>query len=120
MALADEMPLTAAYVGERRAEWGAEHVKAMVAASMQRGRRNCFWAVERITEPKGDTPGVYKTVGTPFDAAKDDQMLANMAALYGQAFMGMMQPPKGWKPKPVDDGYVGQYCRLPENAGPGS
>jgi hypothetical protein len=120
MALADEMPLTAAYVAERRQEWGAEHVKAMVAAGMQRGRRNCFWAVERITHPDGDTPGVYKTVGTPFDAAKDDQMLANMAALYGQAFMGMMQPPKGWAPKPVGDGNVGVYSRLPEPAGPGS
>jgi hypothetical protein len=114
MALADEMPLTAAYVAERRKVWGAEHVKRMVGAAMQRGQRNCFWAVERITEPEGETPGVYRTVGAAFDFAEDDKTLPTMALLWDQKFMGMMKPPDGWKAPPRDDGYVGQYCRLPD------
>lgn len=93
MALADEMPLTAAYVAERRVEWGAEHVKAVVAAAMQRGERNCFWAVEQLQPPKGNQPGLYKTVGAPFDKAPGDAHLIEAAMMYGLAFYGVMRPP---------------------------
>lgn len=95
MALADEMPLTAAYVVERRAAWGAEHVKAVVAAAMQRGERNSFWAVEQVQPPKGNTPGVYKTVGAPFDKAPSDKHLIEAAMIHGLAFYGVMKPPPG-------------------------
>ena len=95
MTLADEMPQTAAYVVERRAAWGAEHVKAMVAAGMQRGERNSFWAVEQVQPPNGNTPGVYKTVGAPFDKAPSDKHLIEAAMMYGLAFYGVMKPPPG-------------------------
>lgn len=119
MNLAEEMPLTAAYVAERRAQWGDAHVKNMVGRAMKRGERNCFWAVE-CTQPA--TPGEaahYRVVGAPFDAAPQDDQLRALAAEFGQVFMGMMQPPAGWKEPPRDDGQVGQHCRLPDRR-PGS
>lgn len=96
MALADEMPLTAAYVAERRKAWGDPHVTAMVRAGMA-GDRNCFWAVERTAEPSGQTPGTYRTVGAPFDWCEHDKQLPELCEFWNRRFMGMMKEPPGLK-----------------------
>lgn len=114
MNLAEEMPQTAAYVAECRAKWGDAHVKNMVGRAMRRNERNCFWAVECVKPAEPGEAAHYRVVGAPFDAAEDDGKLQFLAAQFGMAFMGMMQPPPGWKEPPQDDGQVGQYCRLPD------
>lgn len=95
MNLAEEMPRTAAYVAERRAEWGEAHVKNMVGRAMKRQERNCFWAVECIKEATGSEAAHYRVVGQPFDTANDDSKLAALAQEFGSVFVGMMQPPAG-------------------------
>ncbi len=116
MNLAEEMPQTAAYVAERRRLWGDAHVKNMVGRAMKRGERNCFWAVECIKPATAGEAAHYRVVGAPFDAAQNDDKLHGLAAEFGMAFMGMMQPPAGWTEPPRDDGQVGQYCRLGDRA----
>lgn len=116
MNLAEEMPQTAAYVAERRRLWGDAHVKNMVGRAMKRGERNCFWAVECIKPAAAGEAAHYRVVGAPFDAAQNDDKLPGLAAEFGMAFMGMMQPPAGWTEPPRDDGQVGQYCRLGDRA----
>lgn len=116
MNLAEEMPQTAAYVAERRRLWGDAHVKNMVGRAMKRGERNCFWAVECIKPATAGEAAHYRVVGAPFDAAQNDDKLPGLAAEFGMAFMGMMQPPAGWTEPPRDDGQVGQYCRLGDRA----
>jgi hypothetical protein len=116
--LAEEMPQTAAYVAECRDLWGEAHVKNMVGRAMRRGERNCFWAVERIKPATCTDAAHFRVVGQPFDAAANDDKLRALADEFGQVFLGMMQPPAGWKAPPVDDGYVGQYSRLPQRAAP--
>lgn len=93
MNLAEEMPKTAAYVAERRAEWGDAHVKNMVGRAMKRGERNCFWAVECIKPATATEAAHYRVVGQPFDKANDDGKLAALAQEFGTVFVGMMQPP---------------------------
>jgi hypothetical protein len=89
MALKDEMPMTAEYVSEKRAEWGDAHVTAMVKAGM-RGQRGCFYAVEQIDGDK------YRTAGAPFDWNAPDAELFGRCVLLGLKFAGIMQPPKGF------------------------
>lgn len=114
MNLAEEMPQTAAYVAERRRLWGDAHVKNMVGRAMRRNKRNCFWAVECVKPAEPGEAAHYRVVGAPFDASENDEKLQALAAQFGMAFMGMMQPPAGWIEPPRDDGDVGQYCRLPD------
>lgn len=87
MALKDEMPLTAEYVQEKRAEWGNDHVTDMVRRGM-RGERSCFYAIEQMPD------GQLKPVGTPFDIpGHDDAALLGRVLAYGFKFAGLMQPP---------------------------
>lgn len=90
MALKDEMPKTAAFVAERRREFGGDHANAMVRAAMA-GQPDCLWCVELVA------PGHYRTFGAPMPsmaAAKNE--LLGQCMMLGAEFFGWMAYPAGW------------------------
>ncbi|APW38983.1 hypothetical protein RD110_18695 [Rhodoferax koreense] len=80
--MGDAMPLTAAWINERREEWGRKHVDAMVRAGMQ-GERNCFYAIE----------GGY-IIGMPFDWSVEVVSAISMGVMSGARYLVALRDPK--------------------------
>lgn len=89
MALKDELPKTAAWVSERRAQWGNVHVTDMLKRAMA-GEPGCCYTVERVEA------GHYRTFGAPFalDWSAPEAGVFGQVLMGGGVFAGVMRPPK--------------------------
>ncbi|WP_295378391.1 hypothetical protein [uncultured Pseudacidovorax sp.] len=87
--LREDMPETAAWVDQRRKEWGVPYVNDCIRRAIA-GEPGLFYALER-----------GHVLGTPFPATHPVAELQHQAVLKGSTFAGFMAEPKVEK---VEDG----------------
>lgn len=73
--IAKAMPLTAAWVKDRRRDWGNAYVTDILRRALA-GERNCFYAIE-----------AGHIIGTPFDWTEKGQFVVSMSILTGAKFV---------------------------------
>lgn len=78
--LRQDMPETAAYVDQRRQEWGADYVNDRIRRSLN-GEPNCFYAVE-----------AGHVLGTPFESEVTPEVAA-LIVRWGMKFCCLLQQP---------------------------
>lgn len=80
------MPRTAAWVEERRREWGAGYVNALLRRACSEAVPDLFYALE-----------AGRTLGTPFTAACDPVLVdwQRLAVIVGAEFAAFMAAPEG-------------------------
>lgn len=81
--LRKDMPETAAWVDQRRAEWGKQFVNDCIRRSLE-GEAGLFYALE-----------AGHVLGTPFPADHPVAELQGQAVLLGTTFAGFIAQPKG-------------------------
>lgn len=80
-SLRDQMPRLAALIDEKRAQWGAEHVRHCIRQGMA-GHADWFYGME-----------AGRTVGTPFTISGDLLDIAErVSAAVGGTYLAMREP----------------------------